>query len=1577
MQQVFYWDTILTFQNCQEIDADVSHVLELIKKGLYREVNLKQLKGAQGRLLRAKINKKDRIIFSETTYHGKPCLLVLGIMRNHRYDRLAYLHKSYVNKYIKDIDLATLELFIHHDSFAADVALDEQIILTTEEENSHSRISWRACLDKDKYPIALTEEQQELITCSLPAFIQGLAGTGKTCSGFARMIEAYVLEANNQELEDHCTKASMSASSSPSSFYQKNIAYVAPDNQHQLVQTIEQTWLETISSLPRTENIVAHFSTYTDLLLHAEIIEKSQIVDKRYFQQWIERHQIINPLLRGFNRDLMIHECRVISIYQKEEEYTSSFLFTQPQERKSFFSIFKQYTDSLSQNNLIDLEFMIPKNLRQKIFDFLLIDESQNLSPAQLETLRRLSGDNIMFSYDLRQQHDDLHPHLEATYQRMITEKAQPFKMTLTKTHRCKGDVAHFANKVQDLSDFIGGKSASRLSSLRLTDINQTKDIEGLIHYYSPVEFITQNPQSNFGPDNLDWAVFTPAEYIEEAKSLFNTQMIFEARHIGGLEFDYVFGYKIFDHKLLKKINKLIPQSNIVRESKFLKVGLSDQEITQAQNILNQIYTGITRSEDCFCLVQEKHPVKNILDWTLPAKEICSTQTEALPAQLFGKNYNEESSKEKYIKIIKQLINNNHPDQIETAKNLFNKKLKDELGISFEFWLSSQKELSQPRKKLSKIFLMNEAELSNNQESINNSLITNENPISSEEATLSSKLSKSQKKRAKEKAKRISSSPSTTQEIDLSFSWLAEKIKFFDNILLSKFNINDLSSSIKTSLHLGYLLDENIERSPNFKQTILHYLNENPEQLELLLSFISDKLKKGFNYFELIGLYFTKFNKDIYAASETIDLLGKIIIPLWLNQNNNIEKEKIELSIIGLQFLTAMIMLKKQPIDSSCISFLKNDFSAKSSFLDASINPIIIQFICSMTKQTPLTYQNINNIYEFIDSFEKNEEMTDLNNSALSLFEEITKNASSFLPFLDKLTRGVSFNVPLLLKKIALIKTVDVPFLRCLRSSLPQDFCNDEFMQTSWLNGFFVYYIKFVHSNPDLIPMMLGNKFCITRIFSESLSIYNFNSLSSLFKDEKLFFYYPTESEEHSFLRSALLEHPSAPLLATLYQSSIQRLKNQKKLNGSILKITNELSSFKKVNLEKSLSSEFRNDELSFKDNIFSYPLQSIMPCSLYSINLENEVSFILLMIEMNHIEDFKEHLRTKPINIINACYSGTAEIEQSMLTLIQYLSFTGNTLFLQAIDEILFDKNPDGFLTFLKATTIHGFSSVILAILKKHDETAYYLIKRGCDLPDRPISTRIFQEFKTTKPMVLLDCALFLNLLETSKALLEKGASSCYFESSEISFTEKFENQETAICHDNFNFLKKYRLMKESGIISIEESMDIDQILEKSLSITETNIVEMAVSLITNSRPSHSDFITFLQINNILKKSIRVLNQLKHIRNESPEEMTLYLIEACNRTICESLIKKILTACNHKLLGINTEQYKFRLIDIYASIKSNYPELLVHNSHAFINMCEEAHRTHFKIQDENESRVILFGYNQDSTDGNKKSLSK
>lgn len=433
----------------------------------------------------------------------------------------------------------------------------------------------------------LNKEQTEILKTQMPLFLFGSAGSGKTTVGIRKIHSIYNLE-------------------------NKKIAYFTYSN---MLKADTKNIFDFLCEKSKKYNVSSEIEFYDITTYLQHITNNKKVINYIGFKKWLDDKNILTHLKSNIDPFIIYREIRGIikgfidinwEIEKLNKILDKEVYFNLPNKISTFndknlaYNIALRYQSWLDENNFVDdndLSFYaieLIKNNKLKKYDFLVIDEIQDLTEKQIYFLYKLVKNpiNVIFSGDFNQT-------INATYFNTNRIKSL-FKLhnkdikfsekVLTTNFRCDQEIVKLANKI---------------TSLRIEKLYKNKNdyYESFINlgFEDNIKPIFLK-RTNFNKENLlktadkrHYVAIVVCDEFEKEKLKYELNIknnVFTVSEIKGIEVPYVVCYNI-----ISKYND--KWNDILKEVDFDKHHLY-------RYYFNLFYVAITRARKNLCFYEEK-----------------------------------------------------------------------------------------------------------------------------------------------------------------------------------------------------------------------------------------------------------------------------------------------------------------------------------------------------------------------------------------------------------------------------------------------------------------------------------------------------------------------------------------------------------------------------------------------------------------------------------------------------------------------------------------------------------------------------------------------------------------------------------------------------------------------------------------------------------------------------------------------------------------------------------------------------------------------------------------------------------
>ncbi len=554
-------------------------------------------------LFRARLDRRDRILFSFARHEGETCILVLEHIPNHAYDRSRFLRLG--TKIDEDVEADTASAAV-----TPEVDLEHELSLAYVNKG----IGSFHVLDK---VIFLDDAQQAAFTLVPPFVVVGSAGSGKT---------VLVLEKLKQAVGDvlYVTRSPHLADRSRETYYSLN--YGNENQETSFLSYVE--FLESIRVPPTHEVSFAEFSN------------------------WFSRHKQATGLkdaYRAFEEfGGVITGSAIDTAYLSQENYQELGVRRSiyPQEdRKRVHQLFMKYLQWLKDSELHDVNLLSYDyhNLVEPSWDFVVIDEVQDFTNVQLELVLRslrnprefvLCGDANQivhpnfFSWagvksylyfrgdETGQSGNGKAKRGDGTAEQGQSSSPEQLIRVLTTNYRNSKQVTETANRILRLKHARFG-SVDRESNFLVTS---NSDKQGGVLLLSDTPGVTTEIDRKTNRSTHHAVIVLHPEQKAEAKKRFRTPLVFSVQEAKGLEYDHVvlYGFVSGDadrfREITRDVNPDDVQTGKLEDLRYARArDKGDRSLEIYKFHINALYVAVTRAIRTVYLV-EPEPEQVIFD---------------------------------------------------------------------------------------------------------------------------------------------------------------------------------------------------------------------------------------------------------------------------------------------------------------------------------------------------------------------------------------------------------------------------------------------------------------------------------------------------------------------------------------------------------------------------------------------------------------------------------------------------------------------------------------------------------------------------------------------------------------------------------------------------------------------------------------------------------------------------------------------------------------------------------------------------------------------------------------------------
>ncbi|QEA38228.1 hypothetical protein FGL86_03485 [Pistricoccus aurantiacus] len=526
-------------------------------------------------LYRARLNKRDRILFSLYRHAGETCCLILEYLRNHAYERSRFLAG------VAEIE----EDRIPRLDSPQEAQAEPLSYLHPQRERFH-------LLDKI---LTFDDEQEAIFTSPPPLMVIGSAGSGKT---------ALILEKLKETIGEvlYVSLSPYLVSNARDLYYAHG--YDNPD------QSVD-------------------FLSFQELLESIRVPRGRQVTSQD-FQRWFQRHRQGSGLSDPHK---LYEEIRGVITgpvtergWRSREEYlelgVKQSIFAEV-ERPRVYDLFERYLAFLDEEGLHDPNLVAHDYLDrvEPSYDFLVIDEVQDITNVQLYLILRTLREpgQFLLSGDANQI---VHPNFFSWagvkslffHERDLTGHGEVVRI-LHANYRNAPLVTALANRILKLKHARFGSVDRESNYLVRSAVEQS----GQVKLLEDRESLKRELDSRTARSTRFAVVVLHPEQKAEARRWFRTPLVFSIQEAKGLEYDSVILYNAIstDAAMFQAIARGVdPEALEVDELSYRRAkDKHDKSLEIYKFFINALYVAVTRAVRHVYLVeaQPEHPVLRLL----------------------------------------------------------------------------------------------------------------------------------------------------------------------------------------------------------------------------------------------------------------------------------------------------------------------------------------------------------------------------------------------------------------------------------------------------------------------------------------------------------------------------------------------------------------------------------------------------------------------------------------------------------------------------------------------------------------------------------------------------------------------------------------------------------------------------------------------------------------------------------------------------------------------------------------------------------------------------------------------------
>lgn len=598
----------------KSVQKNFDKVLQQLTTGDFKSADVRKMSNTG--YYRARLNIKDRLLFTVASDNNKKYLLLLEVIQHHDYAKSRFLRGAQ----LPDEDS------LHPLERIEDVQQGDIKLLNYINESD------RSIHVLNKF-ISFDDTQQAIFQVHPPLIIIGSAGSGKT---------VLVLEKLKQ--------------------LKGNVAYISLSNY--LVENARKIYF---SHGYENEDSEVDFLSFQQYLESWQIPEGKEI-NFRAFEQWFNRHaqylKIQEPYrvyeeFKGVLTGSPLH-----TAFLTKEEYLllgiKQSIFT-ADNREEVYSLFTKYMQWMKEKNYYDsnmLSFQYLQLVKPR-YDYVMIDEVQDITGVQLKCIMQSLNNKSHFILT-GDSNQIVHPNFFSwskiktyLYQHGTDNKQVQILQT---NYRNSPEVVCLSNTLLKIKNLRFG-SIDKESNHLINTISSQKGEVLLMQDDDKVKAELNRKTQN----STHYAVIVADNYLkEEARRYFKTPLIFSVQEAKGLEYENVIllNFISTNPTEFKEIINGVNASDLLEDSlQYARpADKNDKDAEIYKFYINSFYVAITRS------------VKNIYLFEKQvnhgALELLSLKEMTMPLQVTE----QKSDRHEWLKEAKRLEEQGKHEQAEQIR---------------------------------------------------------------------------------------------------------------------------------------------------------------------------------------------------------------------------------------------------------------------------------------------------------------------------------------------------------------------------------------------------------------------------------------------------------------------------------------------------------------------------------------------------------------------------------------------------------------------------------------------------------------------------------------------------------------------------------------------------------------------------------------------------------------------------------------------------------------------------------------------------------------------------------------------
>ena len=569
MLPILYYNQL----DSKSVQKNFDKVLEQLSRGDFKSADVRKMTGSG--YYRARLNIKDRLLFTLASCNEKKYLVLLEIIEHHDYTKSRFLRGALLPKEEDMLPVTSLNDFHNGDI----------------KKLNYVNESLKSIHVLNKF-ISFDDEQQSIFRFHPPLIIIGSAGSGKTVLALEKL----------KQLKGNAAYISLS------SYLVENARKMYYANGYE------------------NEDCEVDFLSFDHYLESWQIPEGKQI-NFRAFEQWFNRHaqhiKLSEPYRVYEEFKGVLTGSPLLTAFLSKEEYLSLGIKQSvfpSDKREQVYNLFAKYLEWMKENNYYDSNMLSFEYLQlvKPRYDYIMIDEVQDITGIQLKCIMQSLNNkgHFILTGDSNQI---VHPNFFSwskikTYLYQDGTAGKEVRILQT-NYRNSPQVVQLSNALLKIKNLRFG-SIDKESNYLITTISTQQGEVQLMADDDKVKAELNRRTEN----STHYAVIVPDNQLKtEARRHFKTPLIFSVQEAKGLEYENVILLNFISNnpEEFKEIINGVNATDLHRDSlQYSRAAdKSDKDAEIYKFYINSFYVAITRSVKNIYLFEKQvsHPALDLL----------------------------------------------------------------------------------------------------------------------------------------------------------------------------------------------------------------------------------------------------------------------------------------------------------------------------------------------------------------------------------------------------------------------------------------------------------------------------------------------------------------------------------------------------------------------------------------------------------------------------------------------------------------------------------------------------------------------------------------------------------------------------------------------------------------------------------------------------------------------------------------------------------------------------------------------------------------------------------------------------